>query len=1589
VTPPSSPYRIQPKTIMRSPKKSDGSAPAIQGLFRAENFVLRDIFYRQCQAIVLILSMLVGSALAAVDIPDVSWTERSDWVNVKTDVSPQAVGDGVVDDTAAIQAAFNLISNHDTDMANAAGRRVVYFPPGTYKISTTLEMHKTHGATIVGHGRSSVLIWYGGTGGKMLWQESMVAVQFDGLAFEGRGIAAHGIYDSSDAGNQQGTGGQFETGGRYENLAFRNFSDVALYFPNDNNMAAADGMIKNCLFQSCGVGICTKLANVWTWSIEGCEFYDCGRGYKAWFGQAYVRSCHFERSLVADITAEGPGPVSSVNRCTSIGSHRFFWNAKDIWLDAGNQSIRDCQVTGWTALDGAIRTYGTQTIADCVFTDPPNDHPAISVVDGRNTDNSIVLGNNSPANIFNGCANLRVDTIPAGARTRTLSSPNTHFLKQTAVASGTIFDAKTQFGAAANGTADDTAAAQACLNAARDAGGNAVAYFPAGDYRITAQLIVNGGNYRVEGSGAWTRFRWDGGTAPSMLKVDNPQGIAFRWLNFVIDGGNGLGIANVAIHTSSSSTSSATYEQIWTWDYADLGLRGFLFDNMAAGSRAHIEFLSGYPVIRNCSRAKLLFNYAGSTTQKSIRVEGTSQRDGFLGALTMEGSLEVRDNQNIVVESFYCEATDKFLQAWGSGSIPGYITIGTDGPYWTNWSRWHGANNPPLTDLARRDMMTVNNYNGRIYKGNSITESHNPLGAATVRHTGTNPLDIIFLGDEIRVGTDPVQDWDWQLGASCRKIFVGRKINVNFTNSNLPNEIPAGGLASIAAAWDDLRLLGQYDLDWNYPNRFDTPPIPLPSDTTNAQTGTITARGENSGGGEGKAQAFDNNANSKWLDNVAPNGTGNFSWIQYVYPGSETQVVTRFSITSANDVPGRDPADFRIYGIDGGGTLTLLDTRTNQTFSDRFVKNAYSISNSTAYRGYRLEITRISDPNAGMLQLSEIEFIKLPIPNGPLGYTYCANEYQSVTFNQTVDVAFGANGIFRYLNGQTGPIQFDSTTFGEGLLPGIPKYGFYRVIASAPNSVSSVAGPTTVSQGQTVAVTLNYGALTACDIIVDFKQWSGNFDTYSSTRTAVPGGTGSITVNVPVGLTTPAGSGYAYFAYEVPTGGSWENRVAESLQTGITVQAVLPAAPSALISAVAANGRISLSWTDNSSNETGFLIERKTGAGGTYAQVATVGPNVTTYSEGGLVPGTQYYYRVRATSGSGSSGFTAEANSTTLAQAPYGGAPRSLPGTVEAEDFDTGGEGVAYHDNQAGNTSGASRPGEDVDTEGASDTGGGLDVGYIENGEWLEYTVNVTAGVYNLTFRVASAVGGGQIRALLDGVDLGTVVVASTGGWQTWADVTLSGKTLAGGNSKILRLEFTGGLNLNKTIISSTLPSPWLTADIGPVGLSGSGAWAAGSYTLKGSGLGISGTSDQFRYVYQTMTGDGSITARLSSQSGTLATALAGVMVRESTAANSRFAMVARSGSGATNMRATRRTTTGGVTASTTSTSQTPPNCWVRVTRTGNSLKMERSIDQTTWTTITTSTVTMAANVTMGLVVTSGSNSILDTDVFSSVTALP
>jgi hypothetical protein len=139
-------------------------------------------------------------------------------------------------------------------------------------------------------------------------------------------------------------------------------------------------------------------------------------------------------------------------------------------------------------------------------------------------------------------------------------------------------------------------------------------------------------------------------------------------------------------------------------------------------------------------------------------------------------------------------------------------------------------------------------------------------------------------------------------------------------------------------------------------------------------------------------------------------------------------------------------------------------------------------------------------------------------------------------------------------------------------------------------------------------------------------------------------------------------------------------------------------------------------------------------------------------------------------------------------QAAYAGSPVAVPAVIEAENFDNGGEGVAYHDVDAGNNGGVYRT-TDVDVRTASGSSNGHVVFNAYPGEWLEYSINVqTTGTYNLSASVASRLAGGTFHLEVDGVNVtGTLQAPTTGSWSTFQSVSKNGVSLTAG-THVLRL---------------------------------------------------------------------------------------------------------------------------------------------------------------------------------------------------------
>jgi uncharacterized protein involved in high-affinity Fe2+ transport len=197
------------------------------------------------------------------------------------------------------------------------------------------------------------------------------------------------------------------------------------------------------------------------------------------------------------------------------------------------------------------------------------------------------------------------------------------------------------------------------------------------------------------------------------------------------------------------------------------------------------------------------------------------------------------------------------------------------------------------------------------------------------------------------------------------------------------------------------------------------------------------------------------------------------------------------------------------------------------------------------------------------------------------------------------------------------------------------------------------------------------------------------------------------------------------------------------------------------------------------------------------------------------------------------------------AGAPYGGTATAVPGTVQAANYDTGGQGVGYNVTSTNGSANSYRS-DGVDLEACTDTGCGYDIGWTAAGQWFNYTVNVaTAGTYSVSLRLASPYGetDGLHIANAAGTNLtGSVAVPNTGGYQDWATVTAS-VTLPAGVQTLRIDQDTNGWNLHYVSFASTGGGSGGDQPFGGTPVAVPGTAYAANYDTGGQGVAYNVTS--------------------------------------------------------------------------------------------------------------------------------------------------
>jgi len=291
------------------------------------------------------------------------------WKNVKTDYG--AVGDGVTDDTAAIQRALDDLRLHKDSC-------VLYFPAGTYRLTGTVRTvrkahHECMGITVVGEDPATTVLRWDGKEGGMMFQYDAWYSKISRLALDGAGKAGVAL----------AYGNAFSTYNETSDMVFQD-AGVGMSMATGGH-GQAENEVLRCTFRRCRRGLQTNSFNsmdIWCWH---CRFEDCGHGLYNNAGNFHAYQCLFLRSKVADIGTSNLMVFSFVGN-TSVGSKCFLDFA------GGHSWGSPCSITAnrivEPAGDFAIRlgNGGPYLVMDNVIQSRPgSDKPSVIMTWGDQT----------------------------------------------------------------------------------------------------------------------------------------------------------------------------------------------------------------------------------------------------------------------------------------------------------------------------------------------------------------------------------------------------------------------------------------------------------------------------------------------------------------------------------------------------------------------------------------------------------------------------------------------------------------------------------------------------------------------------------------------------------------------------------------------------------------------------------------------------------------------------------------------------------------------------------------------------------------------------------------------------------------------------------------------------------------------------------------------------------------------------------------------------------------------------------------------------------------------------------------------------
>jgi hypothetical protein len=618
-------------------------------------------------------------------IPELNWVAGSDWLNVQ---AHGAVGDGLADDTAALQSIFSNLEAGD----------VIYFPPGVYRITDELVIGKALDTTdresrllgnaFYGHGASTVLRYDGAPGKSLIRIGGMLHYRMIGLTLDGAGLAARGVFYKN--------GARFQTHLFHQYILLRDFTEHGLYFGplgDDPGGASAETVFKQMVFDHCGTGIAFLNFNDYNFTFEGCTFRENSRmAIECKNGNFYVRNCRFENNAL-DMYAN-PEHSTSIRRSVSVGSGSFLKYANGV----SPVTVENCLVVDWQDANAITSSGAPITLFDNRFESSQKKTAVVSA----HSQQQVLSANNT----FTGAQQLFAVDSPNVVRaelpkpSKLQLSRDTVFIPDSVNLPEKMFDVKVDFGAQGDGVADDTEAIQAAIDAAAAYEGYAIAYMPKGTYRTTRTLQVKGSDYAFGGSGLYSVLEFDGAPDDDAIRVE-ADGILvldafsvdrknldlhktykegrFKDQEVLVSGFTGKG-ADIR-QVSTGKTSFVHYHTVYVaGKYKEIPfILGLKLDGLGHRDLVNLESIEGNVHVLDSGDATILHT---SGYEGTVWVNGQNGK-GFLGIMTRlathaEHALYIEDSHSLVASDFYIEQAppESTLFMGQAEDVPGRLTLG-------------------------------------------------------------------------------------------------------------------------------------------------------------------------------------------------------------------------------------------------------------------------------------------------------------------------------------------------------------------------------------------------------------------------------------------------------------------------------------------------------------------------------------------------------------------------------------------------------------------------------------------------------------------------------------------------------------------------------------------------------------------------------------------------------------------------------------------------------------------------------------------------------------------------------------------------